>query len=278
VSLNRGEVSRLRGARPGDRPGWDVAGVVETPAPDGTGPRAGTRVVGLVRSRGWAQRVAVDTALLAPLPADVGDAAAATLPIAGLTALRALRRGGLLLGRRVLVTGAAGGVGRFAVQLAAIAGAAEIHGVARTPEHGKGLADLGATRLLLEDEELAGPYDLILEGVGGASLGRAAAAVAAGGVVVSYAASAPEPAELPPSWYGLAPGASITGFAIFVDLTRVGGGRADLGILTRLVAAGRVSPEISLEASWRDPQPALRALLDRTVRGKAVLHLDDGTG
>jgi NADPH:quinone reductase-like Zn-dependent oxidoreductase len=60
---------------------------------------------------------------VAALPEAVSDAQAATLPVAGLTALHALRQGGLLLGRKVLVDGASGGVGHFACQLAAAAGA-----------------------------------------------------------------------------------------------------------------------------------------------------------
>ena len=79
--------------------------------------------MGIVDRGAWAQRVAVPTTTLAPLPDEVSDAQAATLPVAGLTALKALDIGGNPLGRRVLVTGANGGVGRLAVQLAAVAGA-----------------------------------------------------------------------------------------------------------------------------------------------------------
>ncbi len=70
---------------------------------------AGERVVGIVDGAGWSERVAVPTARMAVLPDGVSFGAAATLPIAGLTALRTLRFGGNLLGRRVLVTGASGG-------------------------------------------------------------------------------------------------------------------------------------------------------------------------
>ena len=65
---------------------------------------------------------------------------AATLPVAGLTALRALELGGFVLGKRVAVTGASGGVGRFAIQLAKLAGA-HVTAIARRTE---GLAELGA--------------------------------------------------------------------------------------------------------------------------------------
>src|SRR5260370_6848807 len=110
ISLNRGETRRaLTQAEPGWRPGWDFAGVVETAASDGSGPRPGTRVVGILPSGAWAERVNCRSHAVAALPDAISDAAAATLPVAGLTALHALRQGGLLLGRKVPVDGASAG-------------------------------------------------------------------------------------------------------------------------------------------------------------------------
>src|SRR3989441_6666895 len=110
ISLNRGEVRRSTMAAAGWRPGWDLAGEVERPAADGSGPRAGARVVGFLPEGAWAERVAVPTHALAVLPDKGTFSQAATLPVAGLTALHALAKGGLLLGRIVLGTCATGGL------------------------------------------------------------------------------------------------------------------------------------------------------------------------
>src|SRR5689334_9753032 len=176
VSLNRGEVRRMPLRMEGTIPGWDVAGVVRAAAPDGSGPSEGARVVGLADEGGWAELAAVPANPIAELPGDVSFEAASTLPVAGLTAVRALTVGGMLLGRRVLITGAAGGVGRFAIQLAHHAGA-HVTGVVRNEVRGEGLKELGADELITEITPEGEHFDLILESVGGASLGAALARV-----------------------------------------------------------------------------------------------------
>jgi NADPH:quinone reductase-like Zn-dependent oxidoreductase len=94
ISLNRGEVGRAMHAEAGWRPGWDLAGTVIKQAANGAGPKAGSRVVGMVDAGSWAEQVAVSTNRLAELPASVTFAQATTLPTAGLTALWALEKGG----------------------------------------------------------------------------------------------------------------------------------------------------------------------------------------
>jgi NADPH2:quinone reductase len=93
VSLNRGEVRGLASSGEGTVPGWDLAGEVVAGATDGSGPAVGTRVVGMVGSGAWAERAAVPVTFLAPLPDEVSFAAASTLPVAGLTAQRAIAIG-----------------------------------------------------------------------------------------------------------------------------------------------------------------------------------------
>src|SRR5437763_3755329 len=190
VSLNRGEVRRSAMAAAGWRPGWDLAGEVERAAADGSGPRVGARVVGLLPEGAWAKRVAVPTHALAELPDKVTFSQAATFPVAGLTALHALAKGGLLLGRRVLVTGATGGVGDFAIQLARLAGA-HITANARRKDQVAALHTLGAHDVIVGDAIPSSPkYHCIVDSVGGRTLGTALGALERAGVCVTLGVSA----------------------------------------------------------------------------------------
>lgn len=271
-SLNRGESKRLATMEPGAITGWDVAGVVEQAAADGSGPAAGTRVVGLVNPGAWAQLAAVPTEVLAPLPVAVSFAQAATLPVAGLTALLALQIGGLPLGRRVLVTGANGGVGRFAIQLAALS-QAHVTALVRDAAQAPALRALGAEDVVTE---LEGEYDVVVEGVGGATLGQAIRHVAACGTVVSFASTTGEETSFPTrELFGRAPGASVRGLLVFSELRReAGSGTKHLARLVQLVAEGKLDCSVAREASWREAGDHVQALIDRTVAGKVVLHLD----
>ena len=270
VSLNRGEVRRLPMRAEGTIPGWDVAGVVRTAAPDGSGPGEGARVVGLADEGGWAELAAVPANRIAELPDDVSFEAASTLPVAGLTAVRALAVGGMLLGRRVLITGAAGGVGRFAVQLAHRAGA-HVTGVVRNEARGAGLEDLGADELITEITPEGDHFDLILESVGGASLGAALARVGWQGTVVAFGASSPDPTTFDVTTFYNRGGPKLYGLRVFHELEFHQSGVRDLTFLVGEVAAGRLDPQIGLTGSLWEPDKALAALLGREIAGKAVL-------
>jgi NADPH2:quinone reductase len=270
VSLNRGEVRRLPMREEGTVPGWDIGGVVRQAAADGSGPQEGTRIVGLADEGAWAELAAVPTTRIAPLPDSVSFEAASTLPVAGLTAVRALEVGGPLLGRRVLVTGAAGGVGRFAVQLAHRAGA-HVTGVVRDAERGAGLKELGADELITELTPEGKPFDLLLDSVGGASLAAAFTRVGWKGTIVTFGASSPEPTTFKTETFYNRGGPRLYGLRVFHELEFHGSGRRDLELLVSELAAGRLDPGIGLTGSLWEPDDALQALLDRQVPGKAVL-------
>ena len=271
-SLNRGEVLRLPDLREGSVTGWDAAGVIERPAADGSGPRHGARVVGLADNGAWAQFAAIPTTRLAAIPDAVSDAQAATLPTAGMTALRALEVAGLVLGKRVLVTGANGGVGRMTIQLARESGA---HVTALVRDRAASQALLGSLGAADIVDHISGDFDLIVDGVGGPTFGQAIEHVAARGVVVNIATQGDaETVTFRAARFDRARGATIYTLNLPFELASHASGASDLARLCALMARGRLDGQIELETSWREPSPALTALLQRRIGGKVVLHVD----
>ena len=277
ISLNRGEVRRATSqGQAGERPGWDFAGVVEERALNGSGPPVGSRVVGLLPSGAWAERVRAPSHSVATLPEAVTDAQAATLPVAGLTALHALRQGGLMLGRKVLVDGASGGVGHLAVQLAAASGALA-WGQVRQPQFRAAIAEWCGERIVLGGDLKAaaphGPFHLILDSVGGTALAAALTMLAPGGTCVTFGVSESPTSTIASGEFFRVGGVKVYGLILFHELRRVEPAADGLALLAGLVAGRVLRPHIAIEAPWTDIGGVARQLLDRTFAGKAVLHL-----
>lgn len=263
VSLNYGDLNDAKSGRvpPGGVLGSDAAGVVEAPATDGTGPAAGTRVVALTPGA-FAQRAAVDVRALAEVPASVDLVVAAALPVAGLAALQALGAAGAGPGKRVLITGASGGVGRFAVQLAAHAGA---HVIASVGSPARG-ADLAAHEVIVGLEGFDEPVDVVLDNVGGPLLVAAWRTLAPGGSLQSIGWTSGEPAAFPP-YSTIGPPRSLTSFLIAEPFG------PDLATLVGLVADGALTVDIGWRGTLAQLPEAAEALRARRVNGKAVLEV-----
>jgi NADPH:quinone reductase len=264
ASLNHGDLNDASSGRvpPGGVLGSDVAGVVELAAAGG--PPRGTRVVALARGA-FAEYSAVDLGALAEVPPSVDLAAAAALPVAGVAALQALRAAGVAAGKRVLVTGASGGVGRFAVQLAARAGARVIASVG-SAARGEGLAEAGADQVVVGLDGIDQPVDAVLDNVGGPTLVAAWKLLAPDGSLQSIGWSSDEPAVFPP-YSTIGPPKSLSSFLI------EGGAGEVLATLLDLLAAGDLSVEIGWHGPLERAAEAAGALLARRVRGKAVFDV-----
>jgi NADPH:quinone reductase-like Zn-dependent oxidoreductase len=276
ISLNRGETRGAQTAAAGSRPGWDFAGLLERPAADGSGPRTGSgmtgRVVGVLRTGAWAELVAVPVANLATIRDNVTFVQASTLPVAGLTALYALDRANGLIGRKVLITGASGGVGNLAIQIAKAAGAT-VTALVRQEAHAASAKEAGADNVVADETGEAarpyGPFNHILESVGGEVMSNVVTMLAPFGMVVTYGASAGGPASFDSSAIYRSR-ATITGLGVFVEMQRDGAG-AGLTRLAEMVATGTLKPHIAVQAPWSEIGSVAEQLLDRAYPGKAVL-------
>jgi NADPH:quinone reductase-like Zn-dependent oxidoreductase len=266
-SLNRGEIRGVARAADGVIPGWDVAGAVIE------GPKAGKRVAALLRSGAWAEIAAVPAAHAALVPDGVDLEVASTLPIAGLTVLRALDVAGSLVGKKILITGGSGGVGQFAIQLGANAGAI-VTAVTSRVSQSESLRALGAQEVVASIDDAKGSYDLILESVGGRSLASAIERVARGGVVVTIGNSSEENTTFDARTLYAKGGASIYGLLIFEEMESRRIVAADLERLMQMVAAGKLHSPISTRRSWRELPAVLTELEQRSYPGKAVLTVE----
>jgi NADPH2:quinone reductase len=276
ISLNRGEVRMALKATAPRRIGWDFAGIVEEAAADGTGPKIGSRVVGMLNTGAWSQLVAAPVNAIAELPPNVSFEQAATLPVAGLTALHALYKGGFLLGKSVLITGATGGTGDFACQLARLGGA-NVVATVRSPDRVEFVRELGVQHVIAGDDPSDaakfGPYSLIIDSVGGPHFGKIIAMLASRGTCVIFGATGGMDTQFNSSIFYSTGSTTVYGLILFQELlyepASVG-----LKILGDLVAAGQVVPHIDLVESWHKVAEITQQLVDRRYTGKAVLLVD----
>jgi NADPH:quinone reductase-like Zn-dependent oxidoreductase len=170
----------------------------------------------------------------------------------------------LLLNRRVLITGATGGVGDFAIQLAHFAGAQVIAAVRRA-EQAAIVKQAGADDVVIGNEVTAfaqfAPYDLVVESVGGQTLAAALAVLAKDGVCVALGVSAATETTFDVRQFFMTGRTTLYGFILFAELEAE---PASIGLtrLAGLVAKGKLKPTISVEAPWRHIADVAQQLLD----------------
>ena len=231
---------------------------------------------GMLPTGAWAERVRAPSHAVAALPDGVSDAQAATLPVAGLTALHALRQGGLLLGRKVLIDGATGGVGHLAVQLAAASGAT-VYGHVRRPEQKAMIAEWCGDRIIVASDLRAaassGPYHLILDSIGGSALSAALTMLQPNGTCVHFGVSESPTTTIESGAFFRQGGVKLYGLILFHELRQVEPAGPGLAVLAHEVAQRRLRPHIEIEAPWTDIAVIARRLIAREFAGKAVLHV-----
>lgn len=247
--------------------------VVERAAADGSGPAVGTSVVTLAMGGAWAELRAVDAAAVGVVPPESDLGAISTVPVAGASALRALHRLGPILGKRVLVTGATGGVGRYAVQLARLGGAHVVAATGDPDRHGADLRALGAHEVVSGSLEFTEPVNGVVDLVGGPQLVDAFARLGPGGTLVAVGHVTGTGENFP---YGAllsdlhGHDRSIVTFQLAGCL----GLAPDLTWLAARVASGELNPQVAWRGSWRRFGDAITALRERRLHGKAVLDID----
>ncbi|WP_233275784.1 zinc-binding dehydrogenase [Salibacterium aidingense] len=228
-------------------------------------------------SGAWAEKVAVSAKFIAEIPDRVSYAQAATLPVAGLTALYTLRKAGMLLGKRILITGSTGGVGVFAHQLASLSGAFNV-GIARTEEKANTVIETGANEVIVgesitESVEKYGPYHLIIDSLGGDTLPTLLTQLIAGGVIVSVGYTTSPIATFDLSKLAYVGGVNLYGFFLGEEIYRFPPNE-NLEVLGDLVANGQLEPHIAVEAPWEKIETIAQKLIDRQFSGKAVLLIN----
>ncbi|MGC9445836.1 NADP-dependent oxidoreductase [Cereibacter johrii] len=243
--------------------GGEFVGAVEDMGPGVAGFERGEIVFGMVRTGAFSQYVAVNAADIVRKPGNLDITQAAALPLAGTTAWQAMfDEAGLCAGQRLLITGAAGGVGSLAVQLAKAKGAhVTAMTSARNAEFVRGLgADEVVDYTARPFEEVVHDIDAVLDTVGGDTFRRALATLRKGGIMVTIVAF-PEGEE-----------AKRHGVCVKRAFTVANAG--SLRAITALVEAGRVTPHVEKTFPLVDVKAALALSAAGRVRGKIVLTIE----
>jgi len=254
-------------------PGSDVAGIVEAVGPGVNEFVPGDDVFGELSEHGFgafAEYACAPADAFAPMPAGATYEQAAAVPVAGLAALQALRDDGEVEpGDRVLVNGASGGVGTFAVQIAKHFGA-EVTGVCSTRNVDL-VRSLGADRVVdytREDvTERDEPYDLILDAAAFRSPLAYRPILASGGAYVLVGGST---ARLFQTML-LGPWVRRSEIRMTVHMSKPN--RDDLGVLKGLVEGGAVAPVLDRSYPLAEVPDAIRRLEARRVSGKVVISV-----
>jgi NADPH:quinone reductase-like Zn-dependent oxidoreductase len=248
-------------------PGHDVSGVVEALGPGVSKVSPGDAVYGLIEfphDGSAAEYVAVRASDLAPKPRFLDHVHAAAVPLSALTAWQALFvHAGLAAGQRILIHGAAGGVGTFAVQLARWRGA---HVVATaSASHHDFLREMGVETAFdyrtTRFEEALRDVDVGLDTIGGDTMERSWRVLRRGGTLVSVAA--PPPPES-------ARDADVRGIFFIVEPSR-----AQLAEIGGLIDSGQIRPVLDAVLPLARAREAFERGLAGHVRGKIVLRVDD---
>jgi len=211
------------------------------------------------------------------IPQGVSDAQAACLPLAGLTALHALRKGGFLLGKKVLINGASGGVGQMAIQLAASAGAV-VYSHIRSANQKKLVEESTSGAVIIgtsmNEAQPYGAFDIILDSLGGSALSAALGMLKKNGTCITIGASESSQITFDSNvlFYD-SPGASLRSMHVFHEISAAGSMSDDLAILLSLVEKGKLKINIGVEEAWTKISTVAEALIERKFSGKAVLHL-----
>lgn len=250
--------------------GRDLSGVVVALGPGVTAYAVGDEVIGTADGS-FAERAVVPLKRLARKPAGLSHEAAAVLPISGLTALQAVRAAGIAAGDRVLVIGASGGVGTYAVQLAVAAGAV-VTGVASGAKADL-VASLGAERVIdhqREEIEQDGRYDVVLDAGGRRPLRVVRRALAPRGTLVVVGGEGGD------RWTGgflrqlaLPVPSAFTRQRLRPLISREDG--AILEELVGMVEAGRVRPVLERTFALHEAAKAIDHVADGHARGKVAV-------